>query len=332
LTRINRNNIQLGDSFVVSIEDCGHKAKIQEALAKEQEIIFQGEQKAQEIINQANLQAQQIVETAEQEALSRVDEITQQAHNEGFEAGRQEGLENITNELQDKIITVNDFAQSNFDVKNNIIKSAHLDIVTLVVEIAQKICSKSLELDDNILKELTLQAIKSLKDKENITIIVNPEMAEKIYAISDEFKEQIPQLSSIKIIEDASVSPDGTIVESPMSRVDSRVRSQIGEIADRLMAKLDSTPTEGEKEELNGKLKMENGKLSLREASATSDEAIQEENISNEEVENVVWASAHQDEQIEEDNSVAEEISTSIMEEEIQASTEVVFNQNEETE
>lgn len=242
MTRIKGSNIQLGDSFVVSIEDLGHKAKIQEALAKEQEIIVNAEQRAAEMIEQAHQQAQQLIQAGEQEALSRVEAITQQAHNEGFEAGRQEGYADITKELQDKIIAVNDFAYSNFDIKNNIVKSAHSDIIKLVIEIAQKVCSNALTLDDNIIKELTLQAINSLKDKEDITIIVHPEMAQKIYAISDELKELIPQLSSIKIIEDASVSPDGTIVESPMSRVDSRVRSQISEIADRLMGKLDSTP------------------------------------------------------------------------------------------
>lgn len=244
MTRIKGDNIQFSGSFIVPIEDSAHKIKIQKALEKEKEIIIQGEQKASEIIAQANLQAQQIIETAEQEALARVDEITQQAHQEGFEAGREEGLDNITQELQGKISSVNDFAKSTFEIKNNIIKSAHLDIIRLVVEITQKVCSKSLELDDNILKEITENAINSLKDKENITIIVNPDMAEKIYAISDELKEKIPQLSSIKIIEDASVSPDGTIVESPLSRVDSRVKSQINEIADKLMAKLDSTTIE----------------------------------------------------------------------------------------
>jgi flagellar assembly protein FliH len=294
LTKINRNNIQLGDSFVVSIEDSGHKIKIQEALAKEQEIILHGEQRAQEIIEQANLQAQQIIEDAEQEALSRVGLITQQAHDEGFEAGRQEGLENITQELQDKIIAVNDFAQSNFDIKNNIIKSAHSDIIRLIVEIAQKVCSTALELDDNILKELTFQAIKSLKDKEDIKIIVHPEMAQKIYAISDEFKAQIPQLCSIKIIEDASVSPDGTIVESPMSRVDSRVRSQINEIADKLMAKLDSTPNAETrpkkldvipvaKEEETGNREQEIEAACHCEEGETPDAAIQEEKFLPEE-------------------------------------------------
>lgn len=249
MTRIKADNIQLGGSFVVPIEESAHNKKIQEALEKEKEIILQGEQKAQEIIEQAKQQAQQLIEDAQNEALSRVDEIKQQAHQEGFEAGRQEGLENITNELQDKILSVNNFAKSNFEIKNNIIKSAHLDIITLVVEIAQQVCSKSLELDDNILKEITQKAIQSLKDKEDITIIVNPDMSEKIYSISEELKEKIPQLSSIKIVEDASVSPDGTIVESPLSRVDSRIKSQINEIAGKLMAKLDSTPSEEISEE-----------------------------------------------------------------------------------
>lgn len=345
MTRIKGDNIQLGGSFVVSIEDCGHKAKINAALEKEQEIIFQGEQKAAEIIEQANLQAQQIIETAQNEALSRVDEITQQAHNEGFEAGRQEGLENITNELQDKIIAVNDFAQSNFDIKNNIIKSAHSDIIRLVVEIAQKVCSTALELDDNILKELTLQAIKSLKDKEDITIIVHPEMAQKIYAISDEFKEQIPQLSSIKIIEDASVSPDGTIVESPMSRVDSRVKSQINEIAEKLMGKLDSTPLAEEKpkkEEINGKWKMENEKLEessieintpnsefpchCEEACLQDDEAIQEE--LNEAVEEIsveaVTEEIEQEIEAMVDEQVSEDEFVDLIDQDIQVSTDDV--------
>lgn len=242
MTRIKSDNVQLGGSFVVPIEQSLHSKKIEEALQKEKDIIERAEQKAQEIIEQAQTEGQRIIEESTAQALSEVDAITQKAHDEGFEAGRQEGYDDITKELQDKIIAVNDFTKCNFDIKGNIIKSAHLDIIQLVIQIAKKVCSKSLELDDNILKEITQNAIHTLKDKENITITINPEMAEKIYAISDELKENIPQLSSIKIVEDSSVSPDGTIVESPLSRVDSRVISQINEIAEKLMAKLDSTP------------------------------------------------------------------------------------------
>lgn len=244
MTRIKSNNVQLGGSFVVPIEQSAHSKKIQEALDKEKEIINRAEASANEIIANAQAQAEELIEAAKNEALAQVDEITQKAHQEGFDAGYQEGFEKITEEMQDKIISVDNFAQSTFDIKGNIVKSAHVDIIKLVIEIAQKVCSKSFELDDKILKEITQNAIQSLKEKENITIIVNPEMAEKIYAISEELKEKIPQLESIKIIEDNSVSPDGTIVESPLSRVDSRVKSQINEIAEKLMAKLDSTPSD----------------------------------------------------------------------------------------
>ena len=256
MTRIKSGNVQLGESFIVPIDQDSHNTKIQESLQKQREIIEQGERQARQLLEQAQEDAKKIIEEATAQANSNVDEITQKAHDEGFEAGRLEGLENITQELSDKIVNVDNFAQSVFAIKNNIVKSAHLDIVTLIIEIARKVCSKSLELDDKILTEITETAIKSLKDKEEITIIVNPLMAEKIYAISDELKERISQLESIKIVEDNSVSPEGTVVESPLSRVDCRIKSQIDEIANKLMAKLNSTPSENFDEETDSENKL----------------------------------------------------------------------------
>lgn len=236
MTRIKSYNIQLGESFIVPVEQNINNEKIQKALERQQEIISQGEEKAQEIIEAAKVAAQEILEESKQKAQEEMENF--------IEMGRQEGFAKVTEEMQEVVLTIDKFAQSQFEIKRNIIKSAYLDIVKLVVDISHKVCSKSLELDENVLKEITQSAIGALKDKENITIIVNPEMAATIYAISDELKEKIPQLASIKIIEDNSVSPDGTIVESPLSRVDCRISSQIGEITDKLMAKLDSTPKE----------------------------------------------------------------------------------------
>ena len=236
MTRIKSGNIQLGEEFVVSIENNTHNEKLLKALQQEQEIVQRGEAKAAEIIESAKEMANQILEEIKVKAQEEMDEF--------IERGRQEGFQRITEEMQDIVLTVDKFAESQFEVKRNIIKSAYLDIVKLVVEISRKVCSKSLELDETILQEITQNAISALKDKENITIIVNPQMAETIYGISEELKEKIPQLASIKIIEDNSVSPDGTIVESPLSRVDCRISSQINEISEKLMQKLDSTPKE----------------------------------------------------------------------------------------
>ena len=48
-------------------------------------------------------------------------------------------------------------------------------------------------------------------------------------------KEEIPKVESIKIIEDNAVSPDGVIVETLTSRLDSRISSQISEIAQKML-------------------------------------------------------------------------------------------------
>lgn len=244
MTRIRSDNVQVGGSFVVPIEQSLNAAKIKEALGKEQEIIANGEQKAREIIEKATIEAKDIIQHAQAQAMSEVEEIKEQGFKEGFEAGFTEGNLKVVEEMRDKLLAVDIFAKSDFEIKKAIIKSAHLDIINLVVELSKKVCSNALETDENVLKELTLSAIQSLKDKESINIIINPEMAEKIYSISEDIKEKIPQLTSIKIIEDPSVSPDGTIVESPLSRVDSRISSQINELYEKLMAKLNSTPDE----------------------------------------------------------------------------------------
>ena len=73
------------------------------------------------------------------------------------------------------------------------------------------------------------------------SITISPELAEKIYSISDKLKEEVPKLNSIRIIEDANVSADGTIVETPLSRVDSRLKTQIDQIAEKMMSEHYST-------------------------------------------------------------------------------------------
>ena len=72
-------------------------------------------------------------------------------------------------------------------------------------------------------------------DKENITIIVNPKLVDNITSVSESFKEEISKIQSIKILEDNSVSPDGVIVETLSTRLDSRISTQISEIAQKML-------------------------------------------------------------------------------------------------
>lgn len=216
---------------------------ILDAKAKKEEIIQEGTTQARQLVDeakqilaQAQEEAQKLVEQAKEQAVQQSDEIKDNAQKEGFDAGYKQGYEDGTKSLEEKVKAVDTFAQSQFDLKHNIVKSAELDIVELVCEIAQKVCKKSFENDIEVLKLMTTDAIRHLKDKESITLTINPTLAEKIYSISDYLKSEIPNLQSVKVLEDANVSDDGVIVESLHSRVDNRVKIQIDQIAEKFIA------------------------------------------------------------------------------------------------
>ena len=238
--RIKSDEIQIGKNYVLPIEQSNVTAQqakvkkiIEETDAKAQQIINSAENQSQNILETANNEATRIIEEARKKAEQEYETIKQQAYQEGFTKGEQDGLTNFQNNSYDALNSLDVLASTTFDMKKNIIDSASIDIVELVASIADKICH--LKFDTKILYKITLDAIKQLNDKESITIIVNPLLVDRINALADKFKQEIPKLQSIKILEDNSVSPDGVIVETLNSRLDSRISTQINEIAQKML-------------------------------------------------------------------------------------------------
>ena len=238
--RIKSNEIQIGNSYVLPIEQSNvtlQQAKvkkiIEETDARAQEIINVAENKSNIIIETANTEAIRIVEDAKRKAQQEYESIKNEAYKEGFSKGERDGLEKFQTDSYEALKSLETLASSSFDMKRNIIDSASLDIVELVSAIAQKVCH--VKFDKEILHKITLDAIKLLNDKENITIIVNPILVENINSIADKIKEEIPKIQSIKIIEDSSISPDGVIVETLNTRLDSRISAQIAEISEKML-------------------------------------------------------------------------------------------------
>ena len=285
LTRIKASEIQMGSNFVVPIEnpykDLETKAEqiIKSAELQKQQLVQAGQKQAEEVVakahqlvEQAKQECANLIEAAKNEATIESAKIREVAQKEGFEEGYKQGFTEGTNSLEEKFKALDLFAQAQYDVKHNIIKSAELDIVDLVLAIARKVCKKSLDEDINVLKNITVDAIKQLKDKENITITISPELAEKIYSISDELKEEIPKLNSIRIIEDANVSADGTIVETPLSRVDCRLKTQIDQIAEKMMSEHYSTIEDEVEEETDSFVKIDSPEILIENKNFSEEE------------------------------------------------------------
>lgn len=241
MSRIDSGKINFGSSYILPTSDGQLQAQeLVSAKKIAQELILKAKQQAQVIIDEAKAQAQKQIDDAVEQANAKVAEITEDARQQGHQIGYEEGQIAIKRDLVEQIENLDKFAKSEFEIKKRIIKSAHNDIVNLVVMIADKVCHKKLKMDREILYNITKHSINELKDKESVTIFVNPGMAKKIYSISEDLQKDILSLQSIKIVEDSSVSEDGTIVESISTRIDNRISSQIDEITQKLLVELQS--------------------------------------------------------------------------------------------
>lgn len=238
--RIKGQEIQMGDSFVLPIEQTRvtkQQAKVQQIIeetdAKAQQILSNAENKSQVIVQTANNEAERIIEEARKKAQKEYDAIKNEAYQEGFKKGEQDGLYKFQNDSSEGLKSLETLASSSYEMKKNIIDSASRDIVELVSAIADKVCHQ--KFNTQVLYRITLDAIKQLNDKESITIIVNPKLVENINKLAPNFRSEIPKLQTLKILEDNSLSADGVIVETPNTRLDSRISAQIAEITAKML-------------------------------------------------------------------------------------------------
>lgn len=242
--RIKSGKIQVGDSYVLPIEQTRvtmQQAKVQKIIeetdVRVQQIIADAENRSEIVVQTANNEAKAIILEARKKAEQEYEQIKQQAYEEGFKKGEQDGLYKFQNDATQGLKSLDTLALSAFDIKKNIIDSASRDIVDLVVTIADKVCH--LSFDEEVLHNITLDAIRQLNDKENITLIVNPQLIANINNISPHLRGEISNLQLLRILEDSSLSADGVIVETPDTRLDSRISVQIAEIAEKMLTGTD---------------------------------------------------------------------------------------------
>ena len=233
-------NIQVGEKYVLPIEQSKvtkSQAKVKQILeetdAQAQQIISAAENRSQIVVQTANNEATRIIEEARQKAQSEYETIVKQAYDEGFKKGEVDGLEKFKIDAVNSLKALETLSNSSFEMKKNIIDSATRDIVDLVSVIADKVCHTQINIDT--LYDITVDAIKQLNDKEHITIIVSPKLVNYIQDLVPDFRDTIPSIQSLKILEDSSLSADGVIVETPAIRLDSRISVQIAEIARNML-------------------------------------------------------------------------------------------------
>lgn len=170
--------------------------------------IYTATSKAREILQKAQNEAEEIIRKAH--------EAKEREKQDGYQAGYQEGLAQVTELL----------AKARVEYEQ-ILKNASKDVLNLAFKIAEKIVGKHLEIDKTIIMDIVYQALQTVRQSKQITLRVNPEDAKVLKANKDAFLEKLGHGREIDVVEDKKVERGGCIIESEIGIVEAQLQTQL---------------------------------------------------------------------------------------------------------
>jgi flagellar assembly protein FliH len=246
------HEIKIGNSFHLGEENASHSQKIDVTDdAFLDKLTPELSNKIKETLAIAKQQAQNVIQDAQQAA----EGIKQDAHSQGFQEGQnegrqqgyQDGFNQATNDFIEKAISLDRLVNSILNAKYSIYHSSESELVDFIILIAKKLAHTQITMDKEAIKNIIIDASTEIKEKESLKVLIHPNLAQKIYSVSDEIKAAIYGLKNLRIIEDRTISPDGVVLESPDSRVDARLATQVDVLLEKLMKEKEETPILEEK-------------------------------------------------------------------------------------
>ena len=168
------------------------------------------------VLDQAKNEAEKLLA----EARIKAQEISIQAKKEGCQEGYQEGLGKAAREateIRQSAFNLIDQAQK---IKQETIKSLEKEIVNLSCEIAEKIICSQLTLSPEVILQIAKEAINLLLDKEQVSLLVNPEEKEVFLAHREEVLKNLPAGTKLNILTETNIKPGGFKIRTSQEELD----------------------------------------------------------------------------------------------------------------
>jgi len=212
---------------------------------------------ARGIVAAAHEQARRILEQARREGARLREETRRSGEREGRERGLAEGrssghnealaaaTERFTREQADLVAAVTAALESLESQKQDLLIAARHDVLEFAVAVARRITGCIARLDHQAAVHSVEQALWLVGTKTDVTIRVNPQDAEALRKFAGEWSHRLAAPSAdqreggqtsaaashVRLVEDESVSPGGAVVATERTEIDTRIETQLDQIA-----------------------------------------------------------------------------------------------------
>ena len=194
-------------------------------------------------LRKAQAEAGAILEQAKQDAINIQTQAQETGQEMGYDAGYQAGYNQAIEEASNIISSAETVIKGAYQSQKEILHNTEKEMLALIIAIAKKVIHKEIKTQPDIILRLTEAAIRELKERDVVKLMINPQSVELLTKASPLLIKRINSLEVLKIIDDISVPVGGVIVESISGKIDAQADTQIDEIYNKLLDEALKNPT-----------------------------------------------------------------------------------------
>lgn len=169
-----------------------------------------------DVIAGARREAEEIVAKAKEEA----GRIIAGAYEKGSLEGRKDALASANEEIEAMRAAARDMLKRTEEILQEKVRMLESDLINLAVEMAGKIVSMQISLDQETIVSVAREALQLIYDREQVIFFVNPAEADILRGKKEEFLQLLPRRAVVEIVPDASIKPGGLRIETEQGLVD----------------------------------------------------------------------------------------------------------------
>ena len=151
----------------------------------------------------------------------------EKGYQEGYEEGEAKGEE----EARQKAVGILDTLSESLTMADRtldlLVDKYEVRIISLIQQIAKKAVMAQLKINDGIVRNLILDALKNLVNPEEVVLSISEEDYDYIEMIKEEFFDEIESLKSISVVSDPSVKKGGCRIDTGTASISSDPDSRL---------------------------------------------------------------------------------------------------------
>lgn len=167
-------------------------------------------------------------------AMARAGEIIKEAEgqaavieNAARQQGYEEGMNLARSEIAQATEIIKNVADSILENRQKLINDIEDNIVSLAVEIAEKIMAEQLKVEPKVVLSVTKKALMVATEREHLALRINPDDLDVVKSGKDEITSLMDGIQKIEIIPDRRIGRGGVVMETRVGNVDARIESQL---------------------------------------------------------------------------------------------------------